>query len=180
MNTYISVDLDYWGMSERSYKGSVVRFLNRLDNLGLPIYVTKSHEKILPHLNNFKVDKIYQIDFHNDIIKEPVTRRDLNEGTWANFYKYKEECVFEWRYPDVYKSFLDGWGRCDWVYSKTDPWEPKLMGYKKVLRQQGLSNIDLHNVSGASVTISRNWWDHDGIEFVFDRYDFLKKYKEKV
>ena len=178
MNTYVSVDLDYWGMSETGYKKSIVRFLNRLNNLNLPIYVTESHEEILPHLNKFKVDKIYQIDFHNDIVNDPVTPRDLNEGTWANYYKYRKDCIFEWRYPSVYRSFLDGWGRCDWIYSKTDPYEPEKMGYKKVLRRQGLGEIDLHDVKGLSVTISRNWWEHDDIDFIFDKYDFLKKFKE--
>jgi hypothetical protein len=178
MKTYVSVDLDYWGMTERCI-GSAIRFLNRIQRLNLPIYVVRSHEKILPHLNQFKVDRIYQIDYHNDIVKEPVSPSELDEGTWANFYEYKNDCVFEWRYPDVQGCFLDGWGRCDWVYSKDDPWEPQLMGYKKIIRKQGLSNVDLSDVAGVSMAISRQWWDHEKIDFVFDRYSFLRKFKPR-
>lgn len=157
---YMSVDLDYWANKDGIQdKEGFIKFYSKLKSLNLPIFYTKYHDGILEDLNNKKVDKILQIDYHNDIVMEPVYPLELNEGTWAAFYQYKKDAIFEWRYPSKKECFDDGWGICD-----GDGWKPKKMGYKKASRRQGLYNIEWNKVSYISISLSPNWcssWIYD-------------------
>lgn len=174
MKSYLSVDLDYWGMKDYGFKNSVTIFINKIIELNKSIHVYNSHESILDDLNRRKVDHLYQIDFHSDIC-EDGDNVPFNEGTWANFYKYRKKCIFEWRYPSTETCFNHGMGRCD--SSQDDGykayWPKDEFPYKKIIRKQGLSNINWESISAIGFAISRNWWIHKGIDFIFEKYDFL-------
>jgi len=180
MKSFLSVDLDYWGLQERGYKKSIIRFLNKIISLNKPIQVFESHEEILPFLNTFKINHLYQIDFHSDICEDDLAM-ELNEGTWANFYKYKKNCIFEWRYPDTERCFNEGWGRCD--SSQEDGynayWPSNLFPYKNVIRKQGLNYIDFNTITAIGIAVSRQWYDNR-IDFVFDRYKMFEGKEFKV
>lgn len=173
MKSFLSVDLDYWGLKEYGYKKSIVRFLNKIISLNKPLQVFESHEEILPFLNRFKVDHLYQIDFHSDVCEDDAV--ELNEGTWANYYKYKKNCTFEWRYPDVEKCYNEGWGRCDSSQNSgyKAPWPSNLFPYKNVIRKQGLDNINFNSVTAIGIAVSR-WWYDSRIDFVFDKYEIFE------
>lgn len=173
MTSYLSVDLDYWGMQQTDVHSSITKFLDKCISIKVPIKVYDTHEHILNQLNRYKVDHLYQIDFHSDVCESDVD--ELSEGTWANFYKYREECVFEWRYPSFKRCFQEKWGRCD--ASQHDdyegPWPKNLFPYKKIIRKQGLSSIDWSSIVAIGISVSREWYD-DEIEYVFEEYSFLK------
>lgn len=160
MSVYLSVDLDYWanedGIQDRE---GFIKFYSRLKSLSLPIFYTKYHDGILEDLNDKKVDKILQIDYHSDIITEPIHSTEFDEGTWAAFYQYKRDTIFEWRYPSKKECFDKGWGICD-----SEGWKPKKMGYKKVLRREGVDRIDWDDIGYIGVSLSPNWcsnWIYD-------------------
>jgi len=174
MKSFLSIDLDYWGLQEIGYKKSIIKFLDTIIKLNKPINIFESHEEILPFLNQFKVNHLYQIDFHSDIC-EDFPDIELNEGTWVNYYKYKENCTFEWRYPDIERCYNEGWGRCD---SSQDagycaPWPSNLFPYKRIIREQGLDNINFDSIIAIGIATSR-WWYDNRIDFVFDRYKMFK------
>lgn len=171
MKSYLSVDLDYWGMSESA---TAVGFINKIISLNKPISVYNSHESILDDLNKRRVDHIYQVDFHSDIVESYDKDSDLilEEGTWANFYHWRKNCTFEWRYPSTKSCFTDRMGRCDLSQYDDKPWPRKKFPYKKVIRRQGLHYIDWSSVSAIGFAISPTWYE-DQIDYLFDRYDFL-------
>lgn len=156
----MSIDLDYWANEDGIQdKEGFIRFYDKVKSLNLPIFYTEYHDGILEHLNDKKVDHIYQIDYHNDIISEPIYPLELEEGTWAAFYKYKKDAVFEWRYPSRKECFNEGWGLCD-----GGEWHPKKTGYKKVLRREGLLGIKWNEVAYIGISLSPNWcndWIYD-------------------
>lgn len=177
MTSYLSIDLDYFAMEGTEDYKSADKFLKKVLNLKLPIFVCKYHDEILEDLNDIKVDNIYQIDYHSDITIEPVVAADFNEGTWANFYQYKKQCTYEWRYPDVELCFRQGKGRCDWhTFDKendtpVEKWSPKDMGYKKVVRLQGLNGLDWSSIISVGISLSPNWCMPE-IDVIYDKYSF--------
>ena len=103
MKTFLTIDLDYFGLTfdyiSKEKKKQTIDFFSTLFNSPIPYSVIKYHHEILPELNKHKYDKIINIDFHNDVtiedrqnqfINYKEERQILNEGTWGNFYKYKE------------------------------------------------------------------------------------------
>lgn len=180
MKTYLTVDLDYWANKyEPSTRGSEIQaktFFYKIKNLNKPIFVCEYHDEVLKDLNKRKVDKIINVDFHSDIAYEDVINypdpKSLNEGVWANFYKYRKNSIFEWHYPSLQTCFREGWGRCEWwPDSDVGPFQKKRMGYKKVFRRQGLNGIISNDIVGIGVCYSPNWcdsWIFDVFEEVFN------------
>ena len=171
MKSYLSVDLDYWGMSDAP---TAVRFINKILSLNKPISVYKSHESILKDLNKYKVDHLYQIDFHSDIVEAYDEEYDivLEEGTWANYYHWRRDCTFEWRYPSTERCFTQRGGRCDLSQYNDQPWPRREFPYKKIIRRQGLHYIQWQTVRAIGFAISPTWYE-DQIDYLFARYDFL-------
>lgn len=173
MKSYLSIDLDYWGMQEDDTVSSLSSFIDKSISIEVPIKVYDTHEKILNHLNRYDVDHLYQVDYHSDVCEDDV--KEIEEGTWANFYKYRNNCVFEWRYPSFKKCFQERWGRCDSSQSEdyVGPWPKHFFPYKQVIRRQGLKNIRWNTIQAIGISVSREWYG-DEIDWVFEKYSFLK------
>jgi len=167
LKTYLSIDLDYWANKYEDPQPAkqAYNFLSRVKKLNKKIYICDSHEEILDHLNSYKVDKVINVDFHSDVVYEDLINYDdpkeFNEGTWANYYKYRKNCIFEWHYPNVKICFCQGWGRCEWLWPDHEigKFEKRRMGYKKIIRGQGISGIMSNNIIAVGVCRSPNWCD---------------------
>ena len=164
-SSFLTFDLDYFfmGYADYSYKENPYYFMKKLINLSIPIHVFMEHHEVLNYMDK-PYSTIYNVDFHSDIVHDPCT--DLNEGTWANFYPYKNKAVFQWNYPEKYSCFDQGFGICDEFPKK---WSTDLMNYKEVRRRSGITNIDYPTLSRIGISISPDWVD----ERVFD---FMKSF----
>ena len=150
IDTYLSVDLDYWGAYPWSItKRSLINFMSKIDVLDVPIKVVVSHEEILQHLNKYKVKNLINIDYHSDIANEDG-KMHLCDGTWVNYYKYKEDCSFIWYHPIPEGKMLSG--RCDDWRNKR--WEDITSGYKTIESRHTLRGLDLSGVGEICFAIS--------------------------
>jgi len=149
IDTYLSVDLDYWGSFDRLHKTLINKFIYRVLLLNVPVHVVVSHEEILPLLNKCKINNLVNIDYHADIVDE-VGEFDLNEGTWANFYKYKKDCNFIWHHPMSVNDMR--LGRCDTFYKQY--WHDMPTGYKNISSKYTLRGFNWNNIGEVCFAIS--------------------------
>lgn len=83
--TVVTVDLDYWTNHFEKFSTKNLKFLRELRKAANSSYLIWSHHYILELIPK-GTERIINIDYHNDIISERKTKKkDLNEGTWANF-----------------------------------------------------------------------------------------------
>ena len=169
INTYLSVDLDYWGFYKVLNKRNMSEYLDRIFRLTCPVHIVNSHEDILQYLNKVKAKHIINIDYHADIVNED-SGYDLCDGTWANYYKYKKDCVFEWRYRSK-KDFIQG--RCDNIPKTKFVDIPT--GYKAVLSDVGLYHIDWSLIGEVCIATSPLYWGC-GWDWVIDNYPVFTEY----
>ena len=156
INTYLSIDIDYWGAYPGGRKKSLYSFMQRIDVLNVPIKVVVSHEEILRHLNKYKIKKLINIDYHSDIANED-TRIELNDGTWANFYEHKKETNFIWHHPMPPNKTLSG--RCDdWTCKK---WKDIICGYNNIEAKHTLRGLNLHGVGEICFAVSPSYLRSD-------------------
>jgi hypothetical protein len=149
IDTYLSVDLDYWGSFERLHKTLINKFIERVVSLNVPVHVVISHEEILPRINNYKIKNLVNIDYHADIVDE-CGKFDLNEGTWANFYKYRKKCNFIWHHPmPVHEMRL---GRCDSFYKQH--WHDMPTGFKSLQSKYTLRGFNWADIREVCFAIS--------------------------
>lgn len=181
MGTYLSIDLDYWANKfEKQFtlsRKQPEHFLAKVKSLNVPIFITDFHDGLVPDVNKYKVDRLINVDYHSDIVYEDeigsLDAEPLNEGTWVNFYDYRKDCVFEWRYPSVHECFNKGHGRCEWDWNNLeypDDFDKTRMGYKKVFRKQGLNGIIMSDIVAVGISRSPNWCD----EWIYDLIKELK------
>jgi len=171
IDTYLSVDLDYWGTYKRLNKKNTNTFIDKCISIEAPIQIVVSHEKILKHINKYKISNLINIDYHADIGDESY-RMDLNEGTWANFYKYKKDCNFIWRRPMPEYDMHNG--RCDLYYKSN--WEEITTGYKQITSIYSTRGIEWNSVEEICFCISPEYLCVN-MSWLADRYAIFAKYK---
>jgi hypothetical protein len=143
---YISVDLDYWGMlaTDRDQSANIcIDFLNKFDIE----FVCDSHEEMLQHLNKFSVNRLTNIDYHSDIMRMiDLPRVPFQDGNWANYYIFRESCIFEWRYPDDESKHH---GRCDGLrVDQNNKWNYRnSFGYKDAIYRKGIPKKLINKIS---------------------------------
>jgi len=170
--THLTIDLDYfiYPSSESCYDQGV-SLLNKVKSLKVPLIVKRHHHHILPYINKYKFDKIINVDYHSDIVHDILledddTKLDLNCGTWANFYKHKESCIFEWRHP---VKRIDFTNLCDDEFKGL---RKKYISYFDVTHKFGFSKIptELHSVS---IALSEDYCDYDLFDSITREFNWL-------
>lgn len=183
---YLSIDIDYW-MGHEKWKMS--GFLKRVLALGVPIKVVISHEELLPNMNGSKADSLFNVDHHSDMAddlyergrkKENIyknfetffkrkgpTPLKLDEGTWANFVKFRKKGTFLWLYPDeeCWKGDFPhnrGSGRCDIQHSPFSKLSKEICGWKEVKRRRKrlLTHKEWDKIIKIGICISPDWIDN--------------------
>lgn len=178
IKTYLSVDLDYWG-SFRTPRKTVILYIDKILSLGVPIHIVESHEDILIHINNYRIETLINVDFHADICNEDGDRYDLNEGTWANFYFYPNDCRYVWIYPPN-KIFKLSSGRCDNILTKS--WHSIRTRYNGLSLLKGIDKLPdkyWSTVEEVCISISQEYLSYD-MSWLADRYDIFKQYRTKL
>jgi hypothetical protein len=184
---FLTIDLDYFGITNvlgnkiKHNKKKNIEFIQSIFDLQVPITVVKNHHEILPTLNKNRYDKIINIDFHSDIVVDPkydkrpyMATLQLNEGTWANYYKYRKDCQFEWRFPNKEYCLLSGFGVCGTVQDYYIDWHPTKMGYKRVFYHEGFDNLPYRDILKVAFCISPHWYDKCNVEYIYKYFPELE------
>lgn len=152
---YLSVDMDYFFNCNAFFclEKDFFIFRDKVNNLKKPILFFINHQDILKDINSYVFDRIYNVDYHSDIIYEKDKQKQACEGSWGNFYKYKEKAIFEWRYPDKEKCYTEGNGFCH----GTTTFSKKKFPYKKVIAREGLKSIKWNTIQRVGVCLSPMW-----------------------
>lgn len=183
MRTYISIDLDYWLCSTNEYiysekdypEHAKIKSLFKLLKLLRPIknkIIVEEHHELLPHIDDANPDRIIHIDFHQDIAF-PYRGKDewinksraltLSCGSFFYWVNKRREIDFEWWYPHLYcADYKEGAGLCMDRYHQ--PHKRNNFIFKNQIRRKGLpKNIDLNNIFGVGIAISREWCDREPV-----------------
>ena len=157
---YLSIDIDYWSKHSQSRK-EAIEYIDEViklcpQNIKCVIY----HHRLLPHINKSKSDTVYNIDFHSDL-SDRVPNYCMNEGTWANFVKFKSTGKFIWFYP--FKECYDFLGRCD---SEENPFDSPtdVAGWRHAehkLYKPSLDWLKTKDITGIGFCISPDYIDKD-------------------
>lgn len=157
MATYLSIDLDYWGMSGAPGMGPMI---SRVLALNVPTCLVRTHSTMLKHMRRFDFDKLVNVDFHSDLCSRLGFKKlVLNEGTWGAFVPHRNRGRFEWRLPDYFDCVVLKEGICD--HSQDVFADPTGTGWIAAVARVGLRDIDYRDVVAAGFCLSLNWWDLD-------------------
>ena len=169
MKSYLSIDMDYWfnnfdDNTSEKVKNTYIPFINKVESCNVPIFFCNQHDEILQDLNKYKVDRLYNVDYHSDIIIEP--EETLDEGTWASFYRFRSNCIFEWRMPDRYMCVKSGMGLCH--ARSIDTFPRTKFGYKKSKTISGLNGIEWNSIIAIGICESPEWINEEGYSAFWD------------
>jgi hypothetical protein len=170
MKTLLSIDLDYFGnnmfpfqtkkiLSERKKEYTrLFSLVSDFKNKGGEVFLVESHEEILELFNDYRVGKLINIDYHSDTVDETFKPEEKsNLATWVNFYAYKEECEYEWRYPCFADCIMERKGLIQNEYGHFF-WTKKGEidnGFKKNIRRCGFNNLEFGEIQ--SIGIATSW-----------------------
>lgn len=190
MKTLLSIDLDYFGNGmfpfynkhisrrvEREYE-ELFSIVSNFKRKGGEVFLVESHNDILDLFNDYKVDKLINIDYHSDTVEEgSLTDNACNLATWVNFYQHKEKCDYEWRYPSFADCIYDEKGLIRGSYGQVY-WEKRKKidnGFNKNFRKCSIKSLNYGDIQ--SIGISTSWetnkLDNEG---KFSDISFLKKF----
>ena len=116
MKTLITVDLDYWTNCFKHTNQRGVTLLKEIKKSSSKSLMIWQHHHILDVIPR-GIQRVINIDFHNDIIGEDLTNdieddpSVLNEGTWGNFLPPSVE-AFDWYYPSHKRCVTNAEGLC--------------------------------------------------------------------
>lgn len=110
MQTYLSVDLDYWNEAEPMVVDNDLDVLiDQICAREIPFRVVFDHEKLLYHLRKFEFQRLVNVDAHSDISNiDTAEGVELNCGTWVNFVPFCRNREYLWVHPGSTMG-----GRCD-------------------------------------------------------------------
>ncbi len=182
MKSYLSIDLDYW-MYDHDQKESV-KFFKKVFQLGLPITVVKTHEQMLPHINELEVDTVFNVDYHSDIFgfeteEDLMSQLDYepNEGSWGNYVKWRREACFHWMYPELrcYNREDNIGGSC-WTCKGDNPYiKGVLKEWRKCKRNHGTKNLDWNSVVAIGVAQSPSYYTKSTVVAIYKTLGIHKK-----
>ena len=146
---FLSIDLDYWGICQevldnpdsklaQPFVAKLIRMSEDEKN-PLPLYVVESHEEMLPIVNKYPSNELWNVDFHSDFSvwkEKKQAKRKPFDGDWVNFVQWAKQGKYVW-IPPKKECYQNGYGpgTCDgqwdpfWKTMITE-YSPKLNGKK--------------------------------------------------
>jgi hypothetical protein len=164
-NTYLSIDLDYYTGVEYDSKEryQCLDLVNKALELRVPTIVVDTHHGLTEHINKmgkrFELDHLINIDFHDDIVCKNVC--GLTEGTWVIHINWKNNGLYEWRYPSYTECISNQNGICDRTVNLFDA--PSRSGWYDCARKEGLDNINWDNIKALGICLSGFWLYGDAL-----------------
>lgn len=168
MQTYLSIDLDFWNQGRKSFP-HMRKFLRQAkDSVSSKnLLIVDSHEELLPHVNESGCDNLINVDWHSDISNrfDPTRRekawKDLNCGTWVTFVKFRRTGMFTWIHP--YKATeRSARGYCHYPHTpKHNPFVNPTLGGWNALQERKHRHpealIDWWSVHAVGICFSYDW-----------------------
>lgn len=154
--TYLTVDLDYW--TDYSSTSAPNRFFRQVFGLDCPKVVITSHESVVRYANKSGCRTIYNVDYHSDITDfygEAAVDREFNEGTWANYIRWRRQGTFIWRHPHKHDCIVNG--HCHSRHTQNPFNQAEFAGWKVVKRCRGLAGIPWDDVKEVCICLSIDW-----------------------
>jgi hypothetical protein len=171
MNTFLSVDLDYW--TSFPDDKAAVRFFKQVRASGKPVLLVRSHEEMLPVVNASGCCRLINMDEHSDVAgnrtcfkpKGLFEKVELGDGTWVDHVKWRRQGTYIWvtrgyGYCDSYGSG-DGLFTTNYHGKATDWKELKVCNWKHV-------RIPWHDVKLIGVAWSPTYTDPRTVRGVLD------------
>lgn len=156
MSVYVTIDLDYW--IDHSGTNDSNQFFQKVFSLDCPKVVVASHESVVRYANKAKCRTIYNIDYHSDIVNSHgYTEMRFDEGTWANYIKWRKHGTFIWKHPHRYSNLEDGYchSPMEQGYNPFD--KAEYAGWQTVRRSKGLAGIPWDDVVEICICLSPDW-----------------------
>lgn len=166
-DTYLSIDLDYWGDTRGACLRGMPSFLRRVVGLERPTRVVCNHNELLRHVNESGCRVLRNVDFHSDLggFQTRWSARKghyyvkrlpaLNCGTWADHVEWAPDGSFVWHYPNREFCVDRGFGRCDGETS-SEPFPPKSL-WKNAEMVFGLRSLSLDRVRAVGIALSPDY-----------------------
>lgn len=152
MRSYLSVDLDYW--KDHNTPGAATRFFKKIMNLKVPITVFVEHEEMLSDIHKTKkLDRLYNVDYHSDIISQKDVYDEPEDYDWANFVKGRTKADFIWCLPDYEVCYEKEEGTCHGPLPDPFKYQRK-SGWKSCTIQKGINKIDWNSIERIGVCLS--------------------------
>jgi hypothetical protein len=154
MSSYLSIDLDFW--KEHKDTKSATRLFRKVLGLNAPVTFVIEHEELVADIKKVKkLDTLYNIDYHSDIIaQEDCSHPDPEDYNWANYIPQSHKADFYWILPNM--KCNDAWeGLCH--ADGINPFnEPERSGWKSCqIKTQ--SFVDWRNIERVGVCLSPIW-----------------------
>lgn len=153
MNTYLSIDLDFFFSDEGDHY-NIIKFLDKISHIQNKMLVDE-HHLLLDHINNSGCTKIINVDYHQDIAY-PIYNDDklkLSCGTFLYFVEDRKNKEFKWYYPQTENCFQNGLGFC--MDMKHKPNSKKNYIFNTQKHKCGLPNkSEISNVTHLGISCS--------------------------
>ncbi len=169
MNTYLSIDLDYWAEGMRGGKKNAQNILERVFQKIKEVPVKIHHHQILSHVNKSDCDRLINIDYHCDTSRYVKQDQGYPENlcaTWVGRVKWRDYGTYIWKYP-LSRCLSLSEGFCSNGYWDKGNDYPRLFkkefGWYKVRKQNRKSKLPWSTIKAASISISPGWIDSRGL-----------------
>ena len=152
MSAYLSIDLDYW--CEHESQKSATNFFKRVMDLRVPVTFVIEHEELLNDINKMEnLTKIYNVDYHSDIVAQHDKEDTPQDYEWANHVGNSIKADYTWIMPHV-RCYADGLGICHGEEDE-NPFSKSInSGWRSCSRKTGLRHVKLKNVDRVGVCLS--------------------------
>jgi hypothetical protein len=165
MNTYLSVDVDFWLEPTRA-REQLYRLMQHIGKR--PIIAVMNHQQMLREVNASKAKRLTNIDAHSDLAESSVSK--LNCGTWISYVTWRKQGEYIWIRPDVgYQNSCNGDDRAIWN-AGTD-WKYSVSRY--ISRRNLKITTYLHDCVGVGLCMSPAYAPIEVVEVfreIVDRY----------
>jgi len=151
VGSYLSIDLDYW--LDHETRNSATNFFKKVLGLNVPVTFVIEHEELLNDINKMKkLTRMYNVDYHSDIVAKYDREDKPQDYEWANHVKRRTKAEFVWMMPNV-KCFDQHLGCC---HGEGDnPFLKNIdSGWRICRKKSGLRHIKLESVERVGVCLS--------------------------
>jgi len=165
-----SIDLDFWGY-QRQTPEFPEHLIGRLLGAKIPMVVVSAHHQILPLVNAVEFATLLNTDYHSDLWRDDDARSEgIDASNWANGVVRRKDRTYIWNPPLDGGERVRGRGYCHGD-SSDNPFRHKTATrWKRCMIRDGNLRVDLSQVSGCAIAISRDWLRG---KFARDAYRFL-------
>jgi hypothetical protein len=176
---YLSIDLDYWrgNNDDRGANTFFNKVFEHADLNNIEILFVESHDQLHHHIDTFvgHIDsfvgsaqtkcervKVINVDYHSDVSDDPLW--NFQEGTWANYIRFKEYLDFVWYHPkasyyDIKKGYCHATRnpfKDNTEMSKRGGDKIRAAMFRSITKKAGLPNIG-SDIQYIGVALSPSW-----------------------